>query len=528
MSELPVATVVNDEDYTIIVQGGINKRANREVFKQKDYNNLNNKPYINSTYSSSLNPVNEVVEGTLQFHRVSKTGRYSDLLDLPFIATKLTELTNDGYFVQDQYYTHTDNNLTNGLLSKINSAIQTIKVNNTLITPNANQEVNITMPTKLTDLTNDGNYVQDQNYIHTDNNFTNSLKNAYDNLVINTNQPVSANNKLATMNDISVSEGGYLMPIETYKNIVFDGVVNLNGTIPATGTYLVIENDDGLVVNKYVNGVSDEENIIIRDGYFVFVSENNIETIYYIKGNVWLNLGAGGSGSYDVVTTSQNGLMSSAMLTKLNGIAEGADNVIFTPSINSGTKIGTITINGTATDVYAPSGSSSDLTVFAGDSSGNGAYSGNSSTFLCLKDGSTVKSRTMIQGMGGTTVGTNLIGTLFITSQKGADHLYADFLTNWSSYSDGTNLTTQCGVTMSDFDDMTAGTVLVFEDANNSSLTYYATILFEKSGFPYKSGGGRYFYKVLYVLNMNGSITSYSLCCDAYGDESVYKGTTLP
>lgn len=58
--------------------------------------------------------------------------------------------------------------------------------------------------------------------------------------------------------------------------------------------------------------------------------------------------------TYDVVTTSANGLMSSSDKSKLDGIQAGADAVSFSRSLSSGTKIGTININGTNTDIYAP------------------------------------------------------------------------------------------------------------------------------------------------------------------------------
>lgn len=58
--------------------------------------------------------------------------------------------------------------------------------------------------------------------------------------------------------------------------------------------------------------------------------------------------------TYNVVTTSANGLMSSSDKSKLNGIQAGADAVSFSRSLSSGTKIGTININGTNTDIYAP------------------------------------------------------------------------------------------------------------------------------------------------------------------------------
>lgn len=53
-------------------------------------------------------------------------------------------------------------------------------------------------------------------------------------------------------------------------------------------------------------------------------------------------------------TTSASGLMTAAMVTKLNGITANADNVSFTRTLTSGTEIGSISINGTATKLYAP------------------------------------------------------------------------------------------------------------------------------------------------------------------------------
>ena len=58
--------------------------------------------------------------------------------------------------------------------------------------------------------------------------------------------------------------------------------------------------------------------------------------------------------TYNVATTGANGLMSSSDKSKLNGIQAGADAVSFSGSLSSGTKIGTININGTNTNIYAP------------------------------------------------------------------------------------------------------------------------------------------------------------------------------
>lgn len=58
--------------------------------------------------------------------------------------------------------------------------------------------------------------------------------------------------------------------------------------------------------------------------------------------------------TYNVATTSANGLMSSSDKSKLDGIKAGADTVAFSRALSSGIRIGTISINGTYTDIYAP------------------------------------------------------------------------------------------------------------------------------------------------------------------------------
>ena len=53
------------------------------------------------------------------------------------------------------------------------NVIESVQQNGTALTI-TNKTVNVTVPTKTSEITNDSNYVQDSNYIHTDNNFTNA------------------------------------------------------------------------------------------------------------------------------------------------------------------------------------------------------------------------------------------------------------------------------------------------------------------------------------------------------------------
>lgn len=58
--------------------------------------------------------------------------------------------------------------------------------------------------------------------------------------------------------------------------------------------------------------------------------------------------------TYNNATTEVSGLMSASDKSKLNEITSSADAVSFSRTLSSGTKIGTITINGANTDIYAP------------------------------------------------------------------------------------------------------------------------------------------------------------------------------
>lgn len=92
------------------------------------------------------------------------------------------------------------------------------------------------------------------------------------------------------------------------------------------------------------------------------------KTITYTKGN-----GTTGTittqdtnTTYSVATTSANGLMSSSDKSKLDAITANADAVSFTRSLTSGTKIGTITINGSGTDIYCEKNTDTNTTYSAG------------------------------------------------------------------------------------------------------------------------------------------------------------------
>ena len=105
-----------------------------------------------------------------------------------------------------------------------------------------------------------------------------------------------------------------------------------------------------------------------RDVYYGLASINNARQTSLVNifaptsagasGNILVSNGEGApswkspSDIYSVATDDAAGLMSAADKTKLDAITASADSVSFSRSLTSGTKIGTITINGTATDLY--------------------------------------------------------------------------------------------------------------------------------------------------------------------------------
>ena len=78
--------------------------------------------------------------------------------------------------------------------------------------------------------------------------------------------------------------------------------------------------------------------------------------------------------TYSAATTSTDGLMSSSDKTKLNGIQTGATAVSISRNLTSGTKIGTITINGTGTDLYCQTNTNTDTLMTQTVSTTNATY----------------------------------------------------------------------------------------------------------------------------------------------------------
>ena len=257
----------------------------------------------------------------------------------------------------------------------VNGAEQTI----------TSKTVDVTVPTKLTDLTNDDNFVQDANYVHTDNNYTTGEKeklagiaeqaqvNVIETVKVN-GTPLSVTNKAVdviipaaaeyTIVEQQTAETGYA---KTYYMTKDGAQVGAKINIPKD---LVVESGDvkeveeanvpyqGAVVgDKYIDLVianATNQHIYIpvkelvdvyKGGNGIEISTGNVVSIKLDSANA-NGLATTTSGlKLDVASTSANGAMSSADKTKLDGIDTGAQ-------VN---KIETVKVNGSAQTITSKS-----------------------------------------------------------------------------------------------------------------------------------------------------------------------------
>ena len=105
----------------------------------------------------------------------------------------LWQKIKSGFVLKESGKGLSTNDLTNTLKAKYDTAaqkvdeltqtggapnvIEIIKVNGTPLTPDGDKAVDITVPTKTSQLTNNDNTVKDASYVHTDNNYTTADKN---------------------------------------------------------------------------------------------------------------------------------------------------------------------------------------------------------------------------------------------------------------------------------------------------------------------------------------------------------------
>ena len=137
-----------------------------------------------NAYVTKLNGIEPGAEVNVQSDWSQADNTADDFIkNKPSIPTKTSDLTNDSNFVSDANYVHTDNNFTTTLKNKLNGIEAGAEVNVQADWAQSDSTADDyiknkpAIPTKTSDLTNDSNFVSDASYVHTDNNFTTTLKN---------------------------------------------------------------------------------------------------------------------------------------------------------------------------------------------------------------------------------------------------------------------------------------------------------------------------------------------------------------
>ena len=145
------------------------------------------------------------------------------------VPTKTSDLTNDGDGTSD-FATET-------YVDTYGGKIDVIKVNGTAQTI-TNKTVDLTVPTKTSDLTNDSNFAVDANYVHTDNNFTTTLKNKLDGIAsgAEVNQNAFSNVKVGSTTVSADSKTDTLELVAGSNVTITPDATNDKVTIAATDT----------------------------------------------------------------------------------------------------------------------------------------------------------------------------------------------------------------------------------------------------------------------------------------------------
>ena len=268
------------------IKGRLNTKVDKVTGKGLSTNDLTNE--LKQTYDETVSKVDQIIaEGgepnVIETVKVNGTALtpdaekavnidlsgYAKTTDLP---TKVSDLTNDGDGTTGSKFATEAYVNTNG------GKIDKIKVNGTEQTI-TNKAVDITVPTKTSDLTNDSNFVADASYVHTDNNYTTAEKNKLSGIAtgaqVNKIESIKVNGTAQTITskavDITVptnnnqltNGAGYqtASEVQTAINSAISGITGIDfqvvASLPATGTkgviYLISNSGTGTnIYDEYI------------------------------------------------------------------------------------------------------------------------------------------------------------------------------------------------------------------------------------------------------------------------------------
>ena len=268
------------------IKGRLNTKVDKVTGKGLSTNDLTNE--LKQTYDETVSKVDQIIaEGgepnVIETVKVNGTALtpdaekavnidlsgYAKTTDLP---TKVSDLTNDGDGTTGSKFATEAYVNTNG------GKIDKIKVNGTEQTI-TNKAVDITVPTKTSDLTNDSNFAVDASYVHTDNNYTTAEKNKLSGVAsgaqVNKIESIKVNGTAQTITskavDITVptnnnqltNGAGYqtASEVQTAINSAISGITGIDfqvvASLPATGTkgviYLISNSGTGTnIYDEYI------------------------------------------------------------------------------------------------------------------------------------------------------------------------------------------------------------------------------------------------------------------------------------
>ena len=141
-------------------------------------------------------------------------------------------------------------------------------------------------------------------------------------------------------------------PTENSDNLVKSGVIYtaLVGKADATATQTALNSKADATATQ--TALAGKQNALTAGANIIIETVNDALTI------------SATDTTYSDATQQTHGLMSTADKTKLDGVQTGAAAVSVTQTLASGTKIGTVTVNGTGTDLYCET--NTDTTYSAG------------------------------------------------------------------------------------------------------------------------------------------------------------------
>lgn len=240
----------------------------------------------NVAYNTSTRKIQKTINGSttdvVTLAKVATSGAYGDLSGTPAIPENTSDLTNDSDFVSDANYVHTDNNFTTTLKDKLTGIASGAEVN-----------------------------------VQADWNVTDSSSDAYIKNKPNIPEGVSVDTALSTTSENPVQN----KVITTALNGKAANTDYVGATASAAGTH-------GLVPAA---AASDTSAFLMSDGLWYTLSLRNDaggETVYSLVLNKKTGDGSSvkvAGHAFSMADTNNAGMMSANMYKKLAGIATGAE-----------------------------------------------------------------------------------------------------------------------------------------------------------------------------------------------------------